>query len=62
LDIAGRLLCRPAPPPVRRSASRRFYGRIALLITAIVFAGFSRSFYRSPCLDGPAPSPLRIVP
>jgi hypothetical protein len=49
------------PAPIARSQDRRFYSGMALLIAAIVFAGFSRSFYLSPWLDGPALSPLRIV-
>lgn len=44
-----------------RPQDRRFYGGMALLIAAIVFAGFSRSFYLSRWLDGPTLSPLRIV-
>ena len=34
---------------------------MSLLIAAIVFAGFYRTFYLSPWLNGPALSPLRIV-
>jgi hypothetical protein len=44
-----------------RPQDRRFYGGMALLIAAIVFAGFSRTFYLSRWLDGPTLSPLRIV-
>jgi hypothetical protein len=49
------------PAPIARSQDRRFYSGMALLIAAIVFAGFSRTFYLSPWRDGPALSPLRIV-
>jgi hypothetical protein len=49
------------PAPIARPQDRRFYSGMSLLIAAIVFAGFSRSFYLSPWLDGPALSPLRIV-
>jgi hypothetical protein len=44
-----------------RPQDRRFYGGMALLIAAIVFAGFSRTFFLSRWLDGPTLSPLRIV-
>ena len=33
--------------PLARPQDRRFYGGMALLIAAIVFAGFSRTFYLS---------------
>jgi hypothetical protein len=49
------------PAPIARPQDRRFYSGMSLLIAAIVFAGFSRSFYLSRWLDGPALSPLRIV-
>ena len=49
------------PAPIARPQDRRFYRGMSLLITAIVFAGFSRTFYLSPWLHGPALSPLRIV-
>ena len=49
------------PAPIARPQDRRFYSGMSLLIAAIVFAGFSRSFYLSHWLDGPALSPLRIV-
>ena len=49
------------PAPIARPQDRRFYSGMSLLIAAIVFAGFARSFYLSHWLDGPALSPLRIV-
>jgi hypothetical protein len=49
------------PGPLVRRRHPRFYNGMSLLIAAIVFAGFSRTFYLSPWLHGPALSPLRIV-
>src|SRR4051794_39857328 len=49
------------PAPLVRRRDRRFYSGMALVITAIVFAGFYRTFYLSPWLQGPALSPLRIL-
>jgi hypothetical protein len=49
------------PAPLASRRDRRFYTGMSLLIAAIVFAGFSRTFYLSPWLHGPALSPLRIV-
>jgi len=47
--------------PLVRRRDHRFYNGMSLLIAAIVFAGFYRTFYLSPWLHGPALSPLRIV-
>ena len=49
------------PAPLVRRRHHRFYNGMSLLIAAIVFAGFYRTFYLSPWLHGPALSPLRIV-
>ena len=49
------------PAPLVRRRHHRFYNGMSLLIAAIVFAGFSRTFYLSPWLHGPVLSPLRIV-
>jgi hypothetical protein len=47
--------------PLVRRRDHRFYNGMSLLIAAIVFAGFYRTFYLSPWLHGPALSPLRIM-
>jgi hypothetical protein len=49
------------PAPLVRRRHHLFYSGMSLLIAAIVFAGFYRTFYLSPWLHGPALSPLRIV-
>jgi hypothetical protein len=49
------------PAPLVRRRHLRFYNGMSLLFAAIVFAGFYRTFYLSPWLNGPALSPLRIV-
>ncbi|HEX3273900.1 MAG TPA: hypothetical protein VHR43_03520, partial [Gemmatimonadales bacterium] len=49
------------PAPLVRRRHHRFYSGMSLLIAAIVFAGFYRTFYLSPWLHGPALSPLRIL-
>lgn len=49
------------PAPLVRRRRHRFYVGMSLLMAAIVFAGFYRTFYLSPWLHGPALSPLRIV-
>jgi hypothetical protein len=49
------------PAPVVRRRHFRFYNGMSLVIAALVFAGFSRTFYLSPWLHGPVLSPLRIV-
>jgi len=49
------------PAPLVRRRRFRFYNGMSLLIAAIVFAGFYRTFYLSPWLHGAVLSPLRIV-
>ena len=49
------------PAPLVRRRHHWFYNGMSVLIAAIVFAGFYRTFYLSPWLHGPALSPLRIV-
>ena len=41
--------------PLVRRRHHRFYNGMSLLIAAIVFAGFYRTFYLSPWLHGPGP-------
>jgi hypothetical protein len=49
------------PAPLMRRRHHRFYIGMSLLIAAIVFAGFYRTFYLAPWLHGPPLSPLRTV-
>lgn len=46
---------------VPRRSDDRFFGGMALVIAALVFAGFSRTFFLSRHFHGPALSPLRVV-
>lgn len=49
------------PSALRRGTDRLFYGGMAIVIAAIVFVGFSRTFYLSAWFHGPALTPLRVV-
>ncbi len=49
------------PSVLGRRTDRLFYGGMFIVIAAIVFVGFSRTFYLSPWFHGPALTPLRVV-
>jgi hypothetical protein len=51
----------PLTHAAARASDRVFYGGMAVLIAAIVFAGFSPTFYLAPQFDRPAPSPFRVL-
>jgi hypothetical protein len=48
-------------PLSTRRTDRLFYGGMALVILAIVFVGFMRTFYLSSYFGRPAPSTLRVI-
>ena len=50
-----------SPAPSARSSDRVFFGGMALVILAIVFLGFMRTFYLSSYFARPALSMLRVV-
>jgi hypothetical protein len=50
----------PAAPVARRT-DRAFFGGMSLVIVAIVFVGFMRTFYLSSYFGRPALSPLRAL-
>ena len=47
--------------PVRRRTDRIFFGTMSIVILAIVFVGFMRTFYLASYFGRPALSPLRAV-
>jgi hypothetical protein len=47
--------------PVARRTDRIFFGGMSIVILAIVFAGFMRTFYLSSYFGRPALSPLRVL-
>jgi hypothetical protein len=49
------------PAPTARSTDRLFFGTMSLVILAIVFLGFMRTFYLSSYFGGPTLAGLRIV-
>jgi hypothetical protein len=50
-----------SPAPIARRTDRVFFTGMSLVILAIVFLGFMRTFYLSSYFGRPALSPLRIV-
>ncbi|MFL5619893.1 MAG: hypothetical protein ACJ79A_16045 [Gemmatimonadaceae bacterium] len=47
--------------PIARRADRIFFGTMSIVILAIVFVGFMRTFYLSSYFGRPALSPLRVI-
>jgi len=50
-----------ASPVVGRHTDRIFFGTMSIVILALVFAGFMRTFYLASYFGRPAPTPLRAV-
>ena len=49
------------PRPLNRTAERAFFGGMAVLLCAVVFIGFFRSFFGAGFLEAPLPSPILRV-
>jgi len=62
LHLASRHMAVTAPAlVVGRRTDRIFFGTMSIVILAIVFVGFMRTFYLASYFGRPAPSPLRAV-
>jgi hypothetical protein len=48
----------PLYRPVNRTAERFFFGGMAILLCAVVFIGFSPTYFRAGMLRAPLPSPI----
>jgi hypothetical protein len=44
--------------PVNRTVERAFFGGMAILLCAVVFIGFSPSYFRAGMLNAPLPTPI----
>jgi hypothetical protein len=49
------------PRPLDRKAERIFFGGMAVLLCAVVFAGFFRTFFGAGFVEAPLPSPILPV-
>jgi len=49
------------PGPLNSSAERAFFGGMAILLCAVVFAGFFRTFFGAGFVEAPLPSPILPV-
>lgn len=49
------------PRPVNRTAERAFFGGMAIMLCAVVFMGFLRTFFGAGFLAAPLPSPILRV-
>jgi hypothetical protein len=49
------------PRPLDRKAERIFFGGMAVLLCAVVFAGFFRTFFGAGFVEAPLPSPILAV-
>ena len=52
---------RPVYRPVNRTEERVFFGAMAILLCAVVFIGFSPTYFRAGMLNAPLPSPILHV-
>ena len=51
----------PVHRPVNRTAERIFFSSMAMLLCAVVFVGFSPTYFRAGMLRAPLPSPILHV-
>jgi hypothetical protein len=49
------------PHPLNRTAERAFFGGMAILLCAVVFIGFFRTFFGAGFVEAPLPSPILRV-